>query len=410
MITHLRNGRGTDGSAIDVVTVDGRIAEVLPSGTVPTVDVRDATVHDLHGYLLLPAPAEPHAHLDKAYTADVVPNPAGDLLGAIEAWSAHRATLTVDDIARRAEAAVRTSVAHGFTAIRTHVDIGPDIGLRGIEALCEVRERTRHLVDLEIVILAAGAIFGWSAREQMRTVRDALAIGADTVGGAPFLDDGPVDAIRRLVDLAVEHGARVDLHTDETLDSGVLTLREYARLVGDAGLQGRAVASHCVSLGMQPESVQREVAAQCAANDVSIVTLPHTNLFLQARDQRTATPRGLTAIAALREAGVNVAGGGDNLQDPFNTVGRADPLETAALLVMAGHLGADDAYHLVSNGARRALGIEPVTLAPGSPAELLAIDAPGTRGAIAAAPAGRLVFHRGRLVSQTRSETTFAGA
>jgi len=36
------------------------------------------------GYLLLPAPAEPHAHLDKALTADLVPNPAGDLMGAIE--------------------------------------------------------------------------------------------------------------------------------------------------------------------------------------------------------------------------------------------------------------------------------------------------------------------------------------
>lgn len=410
MITHLRNARTPEGSAVDVVTIDGRIAEVVPAGQAPSSDVRDAVVHELHGYLLLPAAAEPHAHLDKAYTADIVANPAGDLMGAIVAWSAHRATLTVDDIARRAEAAVRTSVAHGFTAIRTHVDVGSDIGLRGIEALCEVRERTSHLVDLEIVILAAGAIFGWSEAEQMRAVREALAMGADTVGGAPFLDGAPVDAIRRLVDVAASHGARVDLHTDETLDTGVLTLRDYARLVGEAGLQGRAAASHCVSLGMQPESVQREVAELCATNDVSIVTLPQTNLFLQAREQRTAPPRGLTAIAALREAGVNVAGGADNLQDPFNTVGRADPLETAALLVMAGHLTTEDAYHLVSNASRRAIGLEPVSLTPGSPAELLALDAATTRGAVAAGPAGRMVFHRGRLVSHTTSTTTFAGS
>lgn len=410
MITHLRNARTPEGSAVDVVTIDGRIAEVVPAGQAPSSDVRDAVVHELRGYLLLPAAAEPHAHLDKAYTADIVANPAGDLMGAIVAWSAHRATLTVDDIARRAEAAVRTSVAHGFTAIRTHVDVGSDIGLRGIEALCEVRERTSHLVDLEIVILAAGAIFGWSEAEQMRAVREALAMGADTVGGAPFLDGAPVDAIRRLVDVAASHGARVDLHTDETLDTGVLTLRDYARLVGEAGLQGRAAASHCVSLGMQPESVQREVAELCATNDVSIVTLPQTNLFLQAREQRTAPPRGLTAIAALREAGVNVAGGADNLQDPFNTVGRADPLETAALLVMAGHLTTEDAYHLVSNASRRAIGLEPVSLTPGSPAELLALDAATTRGAVAAGPAGRMVFHRGRLVSHTTSTTTFAGS
>ena len=49
-------------------------------------------------------------------------------------------------------------------------------------------------------------------------------------------------------------------------------------------------------------------------------------------------PRGLTAVAALREAGVNVAAGADNLQDPFNPVGRACPFETAGLMIMAAHL------------------------------------------------------------------------
>ena len=35
------------------------------------------------GYLLLPAFAEPHAHLDKAFLAERVDNPTGDLMGAI---------------------------------------------------------------------------------------------------------------------------------------------------------------------------------------------------------------------------------------------------------------------------------------------------------------------------------------
>jgi cytosine/creatinine deaminase len=129
--------------------------------------------------------------------------------------------------------------------------------------------------------------------------------------------------------------------------------------------------------------------------------LPQTNLFLQARGQRTAPPRGLTALAALAEAGVLVAGGADNLQDPFCTVGRGDPLETAALLVMAGHLTPTDAYDLVSTRARVAMGLEPVTLAPGDPAELLLVRAATTRQAVADAPAERIVVHRGRIVSRT---------
>ena len=65
------------------------------------------------------------------------------------------------------------------------------------------------------------------------------------------------------------------------------------------------------------------VAAEVAEAGVAVVTLPQTNLFLQGRDHATATPRGLTALRPLLEAGVTVAGGADNLQDPFNTMGRA---------------------------------------------------------------------------------------
>ena len=57
-----------------------------------------------------------------------------------------------------------------------------------------------------------------------------------------------------------------------------------------------------------------------------------------------APPRGLTAIRPLLDAGATVAAGADNLQDPFNLVGRADPMETAALMVMAGHLLPAEAY------------------------------------------------------------------
>ena len=47
-----------------------------------------------------------------------------------------------------------------------------------------------------------------------------------------------------------------------------------------------------------------------------------------------------------------LAAGADNLQDPFNLVGRGDCLETASLMVMAGHLLPDDAYHCVAGAAR----------------------------------------------------------
>jgi cytosine deaminase len=112
-----------------------------------------------------------------------------------------------------------------------------------------------------------------------------------------------------------------------------------------------------------------------------------------------ATPRGLTAVAALERAGVTVAGGADNVRDPFNPVGRADPLETASLLVMAAHRQPARAWEMVSTGARSAMGLEPVRIEPGAPAELMAIPAASVGEAVAAAPGDRLVVHRGRVVA-----------
>ena len=405
MSTVLRNGRTPDGTTVDVVVdEDGRIVEVRDAGTAPSTP--GDVVHDLDGLLLLPALAEPHAHLDKAFTADDVPNPAGDLGGAIAAWGAYRAGLSVEEIAGRAARAVRAGVASGVTAFRTHVDLGSDTGLRSVEALVRVRAELHALATIEIVPLVSPDL-GRRPAERDALVRDAMAIGADTVGGAPYIEEQPWRSIDALVALAVEHGTGVDLHIDETLDPSVVTLRHVIRAVEDAQLHGRAAASHCVTLGMQPVSVQAELAEACAAAGVAVVTLPQTNLYLQARGVRTAAPRGLTAIAALRAAGVTVAGGGDNIQDPFNVVGRADPLETASLLVTAGHLSPEDAFALVSSQARLLLGLHAAGPVPGAVADLMAVDAPSVRAAVASAPATRLVFRAGRLVARTESRTTF---
>jgi cytosine deaminase len=383
------------------VDVDGGSGTICGLATELT-PARMTTVLDLQGYLLLPAPVEPHAHLDKAFLAERIPNPKGDLLGAIEAMEASRAGLTVEDNAERAERALRLLIANGTTVVRSHADTTLANGLRSIEGLAKARERVADLVDLQIVALVSWPIVGPSGADQRALLRDALAAGADVVGGCPHLDDDPSGANEVLLDMAAEAGRMIDLHTDETLDPGVLGVRDLAARVAKSGFPHAVTASHCVSLGVQPLDVQEAVAEEIATAGVSVVTLPQTNLFLQGRDHIVAVPRGLTALRPLLSAGANLAGGADNLQDPFNLVGRADPLETAALLVMAGHLTPDEAYHAVSVAARVALGLPPVAIEPGAPAELLAVRANTLREAVASAPPDRVVIHRGRIVSRTR--------
>ena len=403
----LRNARLVDGRRVDVHidTDGGTISSVVAAGSTAFDD--DADVEDLGGWLLLPAMAEPHAHLDKALTADEVPNPKGDLMGAIAAWfeAAEKGRLSYERTVERAAQAFELLLVHGVTAVRTHINVTADIGIVSVLAVQEAARAMEGLIDFQMVALTGWPMTGPDSAANVRALEEAVEAGVDLVGGCPNLQDDPATHISDVLALAAAAGLDIDLHTDETLDPSVLTLRELARQVSDRGFDGTVAASHCVSLGMQPPDVQAAVAAEVAAAGISVITLPQTNLFLQGRDDRVATPRGLTAVQALLDAGATVAAGADNVQDPFNLVGRSDPLETAALMVMAGHRLPADAYDMVSNISRRVMGLSPVNFEPGDPADLVAIDAPSLRGAVADAPMSRRVYRQGRLVASADQQT-----
>ncbi|MBT5580237.1 MAG: amidohydrolase family protein [Acidimicrobiaceae bacterium] len=401
----LSNALLADGRLVDVHIEDGLIAKVAAA----TINHPEgAEVQDLGGWLLVPAMAEPHAHLDKALTAEDVPNPKGDLRGAIDGWIAAAASgmFTHENTVERAASAMELLLVHGVTAVRTHINVLDTNRTKSLRAVKEAARRFDGLLDVQTVALTSSPMTGPAGAANRSALEAAVEEGVDFIGGCPHLDpDGP-GLIRNALKVATDAGIGVDLHVDEMLDPSVLTLRELARQVIDSGFSGSVAAGHCVTLGMQPRSVQLEVSRLVAEAGIAVFPLPQTNLFLQGRDDLTAMPRGLTAVAALQECGVLVAAGADNVQDPFNLVGRSDPLETAALMVMAGHQLPDTAYDMVSNNVRRAIGLPEVHIEPGDPADLVAIDAPSIRGAIADAPMSRRVFRRGVLVASADQQST----
>ncbi len=399
----LAGGCLSDGRLVDLHVVDGLVSAVLEPGTPVAAGT---SREDLSGWLLVGAMAEPHAHLDKALTAEQVPNPRGDLMGAINAWmtAAAAGMFTPEDIADRATEALELLLANGATAVRTHVNIGA--GKEALQAVREARSRMEGLLDVQIVALTSNPITGPEGRENRRALAVALEVGVDLIGGCPHLDPDGTTLMTDAFAAASDAGIGLDLHVDEMLDPEVLYLRELVRMVHDTGFAHPVTASHCVTLGLQPPDVQAAVSREVADAGVSVVTLPQTNLFLQGRNHPTATPRGLTAIEALRQAGALVCAGADNVQDPFNLVGRSDPLETAALLVMAGHRLPDEAFRMIGADARACLGLPSAEPVVGAVADLVAIDAPSVRGAIADAPMARKVFHRGKLVATTSQSRT----
>ena len=394
-----------DGRVVDVHIAAGHIVTVtetgkpLPSG---------ATIHDLDHRLLLPAMAEPHAHLDKALIAATTRNETGDLFGAIDAMgrALDAGRFAHDNLVERATAAVEMLIGHGVTAVRSHVNVGEGIGARFVAAIAEVRTAFRDLIDVEIVSLTHTPLTGSDGAGNRTALAEALSAGADVVGGCPHLDTNGIGFIETALAAATEAGVGLDLHMDETLDPGVLTLRDLARMVTESGFAHSVAASHCVSLAMQTREVQHSTAISVAAARIAVIALPQTNLYLQGRDHSVAIPRALTPIDLLRSEGVLVAAGGDNVQDPFNPIGRGDPLETAALLVLAGHQQPEAAYAMVSNDAREVMGLRRVEIRPGDPADLVALRAASEREAIATATSDRIVFHAGRLVASSTSQTT----
>ena len=186
-----------------------------------------------------------HAHLDKAFLAETVPNPTGDLMGAIVSIEAHRDRITQADTQVRAERAARLIAANGATAIRTHADLTEANGLTSVIALLHVRDLLADLVRIEVFVLADLPSTGVAASTQRALIREAVALGVDGIGGCPHLEADPCAANESFLAMAAEAGLPIDLHTDETLDPTRFALEDLADRVLRSGFPHGVTASHC---------------------------------------------------------------------------------------------------------------------------------------------------------------------
>jgi cytosine/creatinine deaminase len=336
---------------------------------------REGSRIDLRGYLLLPAPAEPHAHLDLALTAGGPP--ADDTA----------------DVQRRATEAALLQLGHGATAVRSHVGIGDVRGLRALEAVLQARRALQGLVELQTVAVPR-LLTGVAGADGLAMLRDALKMGASAVGGCPDLDPDPSGYVEAVLSLAAEFGVPVDLHT-AAADPGRL-----ARLAAMAGGMRPGVAlGPCHALAGLPAAPLAAAAGRLAAAGVAAVALPQGGCG--AGGCGGAVERGGCApVRTLLAAGVRVCAGSGALADQANPVGRGDPLEAAFLLATHAQCPPVVAYGLVSASARAVLGLDEVRVEAGFPAELLAVRGRDVAGVLSLAYS-RLVIHRGRVVSRT---------
>lgn len=368
----LCGARLTDGRIVDVRLGGSRIEAVGTAGSLTAPGARI----DLRGHLLLPAPAEPHAHSDTALTADGAatgaPGPASQL---------------PEDVQRRATEAALLQLGHGATALRSHVRIGDVQGLATLEAVLQARRSLRGLADLTAVAVPR-LLTGVAGADGLAMLRDAVKMGAGAVGGRPDLDPDPTGYVEAVLEIAAEHGCPVDLHTDS---DDPARLARLATMAG--GLRQGVAIGPCAGLSRLTGEAAGRAADQLAASGVTVICLPQGGCC-------GAERRGTAPVQLLRAAGVRVAAGSGALRDLANPVGRGDPLEAAYLLASQSGLRAEHAYEAVSAEARRAMGLPEVRIEAGFPAELLAVRGEHLTGVLSLAYS-RIVVHRGRVVART---------
>ena len=393
----LRRARVADDAApVDIAIEAGRITAVAAA-------LPPAAEHswDLEGCVVLPGLVDAHTHLDKTYST--TENQSGTLREALDVWSRVKRDRSRADVQAAARQAIHAAVAHGVTAMRSHVDTEVRGDLAALEALLELREQARDVIDLQLVALGVPG----GSQENRETIAEALRLGADYVGGAPALAADPRADMDAAFDLADHAGKPLDLHIDETEDPHMLTLEYLAEQTIRRGAQGQVTAGHCCSLAFADEPAAARVMDKVADARLNVVTLPSCNLVLMGRD-RQPPPRGITRVKELRARGVNVCAASDNVRDPFNPFGSYDLLHIANLNAHVAHMSGEAELYaslqMVTTHAAQTLGLPRYGLAPGMDADLVVLDATQVLEAVLSPPPRLATFKAGRLVVRTSIE------
>jgi cytosine deaminase len=392
----IRNGRlrARPGKHADVAIAAGRIAAIgehLPGAAAAEIDAR--------GGLVTESFANPHLHLCKVWTAAMIDELAmqayhgGAMARAADAIAlAARVKARYDEswIAPNARRAVALAALHGNLHIRALADVDTKARLEGVKALIRVRDEFKGIVELQVVAFAQDGIVREPGAAAL--LREAMALGADVVGGIPWIEATDADRaehVRVCFDLAREFDADVSMLLDDVGDARLRTLELMAREAIAHGWEGRAAAHHCRAMALYDDAYLGELIPLLRQARVPVVTDPHTGP-LHAR------------VRELLAAGVTVCLGQDDISDAYYPFGRNSMLEVAFLaahlLWMTSRPDLERLYDMITVDAARAMNLAGYGLEVGAAADLVVLDAPDVLEALRGHAPPAHVISRGRMV------------
>jgi len=383
------NARLAGGASAAIAVSSGRIAGLHAAEALPPA----GRVVDLGGQLVLPGFVEGHIHLDTSFYG--------------EAWKPHRpdtagfsvrerVSFQMQNLAgaapmfERACKQLELCLAQGSTSMRSHVMVDAQVGLSHVETILAVREAYAERISLQLVAFPQSGII--SSPGTAALLDEAIALGCEEVGGLdPATIDRDIEAHLDVVfGIADRRGVGVDIHLHDNGTLGVFEIEQICARTAAIGLGGRVAVSHAYALGQVDANTLSRIADRLASAGVAIMTIAPPN---------SAFP----PVAVLRDAGVTVFSGSDNIRDSWWPYGDGDMLRRANVI---GHRSGffedrqlEQAFDAVSYSGAKALGLDDYGIDVGDWADFVVVPAQHVPEAVVAVPSQRAVYRRGKLVA-----------
>lgn len=355
---------------VTIAIQDGKIvaiAEDLEGEATQLIDAR--------GGLVTESFVNGHLHLDKVYTLQMAGEDAlreytgggmGGAMTGIERAADFKSSYDQAWIIPNVRKACDLAIKYGNTHIRAFADVDTKARLEGVSALLKMREEYQDRLELQVVAFPQDGIAREPGAKEL--IRQALEMGADVVGGIPWIEftkEDEQEHVDSMCALAKEFDRPISMLLDDVGDMEERTLEMLCKETIAMGWQGRVTAQHCRAMELYPENYFRKLVSLLKKAEIGVVSDPHTGpLAARVRD--------------LIAAGVPVALGQDDIQDAYYPFGECNMLQIAFLashlLQMRTFEDMETLYDMITTSAAKVLGIGGHEMKVGGNADLVVLD------------------------------------
>ena len=398
----IRQARLQDGNVVDIGVIGSQITAIESHLSV-TAPIELAANHRL----TLPAFVNGQLHACKSFWRRRLSNLPADVQQLPRFQAAHhvKQRYTVEDVVSRVDEVMRLAIQHGTCAIRLFGDVDEASGLIAVQGLIQIRERYQPLMYVEVVAFPQDGVTSERTPDLMR---EALELGADVVGGIPWIEKGEAAQRRHTaMCFALATAFDKDLHfvCDDVADPASRTLEDVARQTLVNNYQGRVSATQCAALAFYPDDYAREVIGLVKAADITIFSNSHVSLIATDFPPRQPWPRSITRVRELLDAGVPVACGQDDIDNWFYPFGRNDLLEVAHFMAHNGQFAwngeVNQVLPMITTTPAQLMKLPNYGLYVGAAANIVVLDAPDWHQALQFQADKRFVILRGKVVAET---------